>query len=277
MVAVSGHTRLGAVIGSPVAHSLSPVIMNAAFAASGLDWVFVALDVSSEHASDAVAGIRALRMAGVSVTMPLKEPVASLVDRLAPDAELLGAVNCVVPEGDRLIGESTDGDGFIDALRDEVGFDPGGRRCVVLGAGGAARAVVLALGRAGAVEVGVANRSRERAVVAAALAGKAGRVVGSDSVSGADLVVNATPVGMFDRATPVDPGRLGSGQVVADLIYHPARTALLDAAGERGAVCVNGLGLLVHQAGRAFRLWTGEAPPLEAMKRAAGASLAERD
>jgi shikimate dehydrogenase len=274
---ISGATKVAAVIGSPVAHSLSPVILNAAFAACDLDWVFVGLEVDATAAPRAVDGIRALGIAGVSVTMPLKEPVATLVDRLGPDAEALGAVNCIVRDGDALVGESTDGAGFIDALRAEVGFDAAGRRCVVVGAGGAARAVVLALARAGAKEIGIANRTASKAERAAALAGAVGRVVELDAVAGADLVVNATPIGMVDAGLPFDAQRLGAGQIVADLIYHPPVTPLLAAAQARGATVVNGLGLLVHQAGHSFERWTGQAAPLEVMRRAAADGRVETD
>ena len=278
---LTGATRVAAVIGSPITHSLSPVILNAAFEACGLDWVFVAFDVADGEAPRAVDGMRAFDIAGMSVTMPHKEPVALLVDRLGDDAAALGAVNCIVRDGHDLVGESTDGPGFVDALHAKLGFDPAGRRCVVIGAGGAARAVVLALARAGASEIGVANRTASRAERAATLAGSAGRVVSLDDVAGADLIVNATPVGMLDAgsdgALPLDPARIGPGQVVADLIYHPATTPLLDAARSRGATVMNGAGLLVHQAGHSFRRWTGIDPPLQAMEEAAAHALGERD
>ncbi|MEY2406419.1 MAG: shikimate dehydrogenase, partial [Acidimicrobiaceae bacterium] len=221
----------------------------------------------------ALDGVRALGLRGLSVTMPHKEDVAGLVDTCSDDATALGAVNCVVTRDGLLIGENTDGPGFIDALRDEASFDPAGRRCVVIGAGGAARAVVLALARAGASEVGVANRTSSRGSVAAALAGAVGRVVDLDAVAGADLIVNATPIGMVDDGLPLDPQRIGRGQLVADLIYHPAVTPLLAAASAQGALALNGLGMLVHQAARAFRCWTGEDPPVAAMRAAAEAEL----
>jgi shikimate dehydrogenase len=254
---------------------LSPTIHNAAFAALGLDWTFAAFEVAPGDVARALDGMRALGVRGLSVTMPHKEDVAHLVDDRSDDAAALGAVNCVVPRGGRLFGENTDGPGFIDALR-EATFDPAGTRCVVIGAGGAARAVVLALARAGAREVGVANRTASRGDAAATLAGDAGRAVALDAVSGADLVVNATPIGMVDDALPLDPQLLGAGQLVADLVYHPATTPMLAAAAAQGATTLNGLGMLVHQAARAFELWTGERPPIPAMRAAAEAELASR-
>ena len=272
---ITARTAVAGVIGSPVAHSLSPAIHNAAFAALGLDWTFAAFEVGPGDVERALDGMRALGLRGLSVTMPHKEDVARLVDDLSEDGAALGAVNCVLPRDHRLVGENTDGPGFIDALRDAA-FDPVGARCVVIGAGGAARAVVLALARAGAREVGVANRTASRGETAASLAGGAGSTVELDAVSGADLVVNATPIGMVDDALPLDPERLGAGQLVADLVYHPAVTPLLAAAAARGATPLNGLGMLVHQAARAFELWTGETPPIPVMRAAAEAELLTR-
>lgn len=257
-------------IGDPVRHSLSPALHNAAFEALGLDWVYLAFEVPAGSAAAAVEGMRAFGIDGLNVTMPHKADVAAAVDALSPVAERLGAVNTVVRRGGVLVGESTDGAGFIDALRADEGFDPAGKRCLVVGAGGAARAVVLALAEAGAATVIVTGRTPERVAAAAELAGERGRVGEAVEAGDADLVVNATPVGMGDDGgLPVDPSLLGTGQVVADLVYHPLNTPLLAAARARGTVTVNGLGMLIHQAAHAFRLWTGEEPPLEVMSAAA--------
>lgn len=276
---VSGATRVAGVIGTPVRHSLSPALHNAAFAATGLDWVFVALEVAAGDVGRALDGVRAFGFGGLSVTMPHKADAAALVDECAEDAAALGAVNCVVPVGgERLRGENTDGGGFVDSLA-ELAIDPRGMRCAVLGAGGAARAVTVALARAGAAEVRVANRTPAGAVAAARLVGAVGRAVDDVAVAvgGVDLVVNATPVGMgADGASPVPEGRLRPGQVVADLVYEPVETPLLVMARLAGAVPVDGLGMLVHQAARAFRLWTGVEAPVAAMRAAAEAELATR-
>jgi shikimate dehydrogenase len=278
---ISGHTKLAAVIGWPARHSLSPAIHNAAFAALDLDWRFVAFDVTEDGAASAIRAVRDLGLGGLSVTMPHKAAAARFVDHLSADAATLGAVNCVVPAHDGLHGENTDGAGFLDALDHDEGFRPRGARCVVVGAGGAGRPVVLALAGAGAAEVVVVNRSPEPAAVAAALAGGAGRVGTPADVTSADLVVNATPLGMDVVVTtggdhepmPVDPGLLREGQLVVDLIYQPAVTPFLAAARVQGATPVNGLGMLIHQAAHAFRRWTGEEPPLEVMSAAALAEL----
>lgn len=279
----TGSTRVAAVIGSPVRHSLSPVLHNAAFEAAGVDWVFVALDVASGRGRHAVAAMRALQLAGLSVTMPHKSDVAGAVDDLSAAAAELGAVNCVAWDGDRLVGHNTDGDGFLDALRADVGVDPSGRRAVVVGAGGAARAVIRALARQGATEVVVVNRTAAHATAAAALAGTSGRVGSAADVAAADIVVNATPIGMGapvlaepdpDRL-PVPAEALHAGQVVADLVYQPLVTPLLRVAGGRGATTLDGVGMLLHQAARAFQLWTGAEAPMEAMRAALAGALHE--
>lgn len=263
-------TRVAGVIGDPVRHSLSPALHNAAFRALDLDWIYLAFEVAAGDGAAAVEAMRTLGIDGLNVTMPHKADVARAVDRLSPVAERLGAVNTVVRRGGVLVGESTDGEGFVAALRQDEGFDPVGKRCLVLGAGGAARAVVLSLADAGAASVVVAGRTPEKVADAAALAGDRGRVGAAEEAGDADLVVNATPVGMGgDTAVPLDPELLGPGQVVVDLVYHPLVTPLVEAARARGVVAVNGLGMLIHQAALAFRLWTGEDPPLEVMSAAA--------
>ena len=276
---VSARTGVAAVIGSPVRHSLSPALHNAAFAAVGLDWVYLAFEVAPGGVPDALAGMRALGIHGLSVTMPHKADVARAVDRLDPAAADLGAVNCVTRRDGVLEGSNTDGPGFVDALVLDHGIDPSGRRCVVLGAGGAARAVVRSLAGAGAAEVVVVSRRAEPGRVAAALGGAVGRVGTEDAVAGADLVVNATPVGMGGvdpDALPCDVGALHAGQVVVDLIYQPLETAFVLAARERGATALGGLGMLVHQAAHQFRHWTGHDAPIAAMVAAARAELATR-
>jgi shikimate dehydrogenase len=214
--------------------------------------------------------------------MPHKEAVARLVDRRSPDADSLAAVNCVVPDGDELVGHNTDGPGFVDAVHAELGFEFDGCHAVMLGAGGAARAVVLALARAGASGIALVNRTRANGERAVALAGAVGRLVDpngdelAEAVAVADLVINGTPAGMTDDRLPIDPALLTPAHTVIDLVYHPAVTPLLAAAVERGSCVANGLGMLVHQAAHAVRLWTGVDPPIDVMTRAAESALAAR-
>ncbi|HUQ62572.1 MAG TPA: shikimate dehydrogenase [Acidimicrobiales bacterium] len=262
-------------MGSPISHSLSPTIFNAAFESLSLDLEYVAVEVPPGRAEEAIDEARALGVMGLSVTMPHKASVLPALDRLSAAAEALGAVNTVLRVGDELVGDNTDGPGFLDALAADEGFDPAGRRCVVFGAGGAARAVILALAAAGAAEVSVVNRNAEHAEVAVLLAGAVGRIGEPADVKGADLIVNATPIGM--QGQPAEPlfetSILAEGQLVADLVYHPSITPLVAEARSRGARAVNGLGMLIHQAGHSFQLWTGQPPPLSVMSAAAVSAL----
>jgi shikimate dehydrogenase len=281
-VSVSGNTRLAAIIGDPVRHSLSPAMHNAAFAAAGLDWLYVALPVPRGAGARALDAIRVLGFEGLSVTMPHKADAADACDEVRGDAARLHSVNCVSRGADgQLVGESTDGEGFLRSVR-EAGHEPAGMRAFVLGAGGAGRAVVLALAQAGA-QVRVAARRRDAAADAASLAPGIEVVdwtAADAAAADSDLIVNATPIGMDAggagggaTALPLDPSRLRAGQAVADLVYHPRRTALLERAGAAGAATVDGVGMLVHQGAIAFERWTGVAPSVEVMRTAVLAAL----
>ena len=287
---ISGHTQLAAVIGSPVAHSISPAIHNAAFVQCALDWVYLAFEVAPGAARAALDAARVLGIRGLSVTMPHKTAVADAVDELTDAARALRAVNCVVLREGRLVGDNTDGAGFVDAFRHDTGRDVAGLRCVVIGGGGAARAVVRALAAAAAREVIVVTRRPEAAAQAAALAGAAGkgRAGTAADVESCDVVINATPIGMAGTAgaaggagptstgpaLPVPADRLRAGQVLVDLVYNPLETPWLAAARARGIEAHGGLSMLVFQAAHAFALWTGQAAPVDAMLRAAREAIA---
>jgi shikimate dehydrogenase len=278
----AGTTVVG-VTGYPVRHSLSPLLHNAAFAALALNWVSLGFEVAPGRIAAALEGMRALQVRGLSVTMPHKADVASLVDECSPVAARLGAVNCVINQDGVLRGDNTDGAGFLASLVRAAGFDPAGKRCAVLGAGGAARAVILALAEAGAASVIVVNRTAQRAVEAAALAGTVGRSVEvgdeCDALArDADLVVNATPVGMEGAGSAnagplIAPSLLHEGQVAVDLVYVPRPTPWLAAAAQAGATAVDGLGMLVHQAAVQVELWTGAPAPVDVMWRAASGAV----
>jgi shikimate dehydrogenase len=273
---ISATTRLAAVIGSPVRHSLSPALHNAGFAATGVDWVYTAFEVEPGSAGAALDAMRLFGLGGLSVTMPHKEDVAALVDELDPAAAALRSVNTVVPIGDgRLKGYSTDGAGFVASLAAHD-VDVGGRSVCVLGAGAAARAIVDALARAGAARITVVNRSAERAQAAAVLAGAVGAVGQPSAIPDCDIVVNATSIGMGTTDLPCDAALLHDRQVVADIVYHPRRTAWLADAEGRGATVVEGLGMLVHQAILQAQLWTGTSADDAVMWAAAERELASR-
>ncbi len=264
---------IAAVIGDPVAHSLSPTLHAAAYGSLGLDWTYLACRVRRGDAAAALEGARALGFVGLSVTMPHKQAALYGADQRSIVAEQLGAANTVTFRAGIAVADSTDGDALLDDLA-EGGFDPAGRRCAVIGAGGAARAAVLALALAGAREVLVVNRTVENAASAVALAAGRGRIAQDEELAACDLVVQATPLGMsgtgaesIERSASL--GRLlGSGQLVLDMVYAPRETALLQEAAARGARTRGGIGVLVHQAARQVRIWTGEEPPIDAMRTA---------
>lgn len=269
--AIGGATRVAGIIGDPVAHSRSPAIHNAGYAARGLDWVYVAFPVLAGHATVALDGMRSLGVAGLSVTMPHKVDAATACDELTPTARALGAINTVVNRDGSLLGDSTDGPGLVRALVDE-GVEPRGTTVLVLGAGGAARAIVLALAEAGS-DVTVAARRLEAASQAASLAPGSVRPIGfadlDSAVRSAAVVVNATPLGMQGEGPPFTPEALAGRALVVDTVYHPAETPLLAAARAQGVRAANGLGMLVHQAAVAFELMTGERAPFDTMLAAA--------
>ena len=273
--------RVAALIGSPVAHSLSPVIHQAAFDAAGVDWTYAAFDVAPGHAAEAIGAMRVLGLAGLSVTMPHKHDVAAAVDRLDPAAQALGSVNTVSWHGDELVGSSTDGAGFVSSLADD-GVEIVGADVAVIGAGGAARSVIDELGRAGAASVSIINRTVERAESASNLAAVAS-VGSADDIAAAQIVVNASSVGMgVDPAAagaddlPCDLALLHAEQIVVDLVYHPLQTAWLYRAEQVGARPIDGLGMLIHQAALQQQAWLGERPDVDVMRRAALAALAAR-
>ena len=278
MPRVRGASRTVGIIGWPVDHSLSPAVHNAAFAAMGLDWVYVPLPVRPGAVPEALAGLRALGFAGANVTMPHKTEVAARLRLLSEDARRLNAVNTIVAEGDELRGHNTDGQGFERFLRLDAGFDPAGRSALIFGSGGAARATALALARAGLASLSVAARDPVRAAgLVAALDGLETEVrpitLDESQAERPDLVINATPVGGSGDLLHVPP--LGPGQLFVDLVYQPSLTPMQVRARESGAAAFGGLGMLLHQAALSFELWTGTPAPLDVMSAAALAELAE--
>lgn len=274
--AITGHTRVAAVIGHPVRHSLSPRIHNAAFAATGLDWAYVALDVDPANGAAAVEAMRTLGLAGLSVTMPHKAAVALAADERTAAVERLHSANCLYWRDDRIVADSTDGDGFVTAFEHDVGRPLAGRSIGVIGAGGAARSIIEALGRAGVDDIVVANRSEATLDAAVQLAGQA-RAGTAEDLASVEVIVNTTPVGMAGGPaagqTPIDVSLISPSHTVVDIVYNPHVTPLLAAAADRGATVQGGVPMLVHQAALAFRRWTGRAAPLDAMTAAVADSL----
>ena len=288
-MAISGDTLLAGVTGRPLSHTLSPAMHNAAYAEMGLDWVYVPMAVDNVRDLPALAdALRVLPFVGLNVTMPYKEPMLELCDEVATFAQVAGAVNTVHVVDGRLLGYNTDGRGLVDSLATEADFDPAGRDVVLLGAGAAAAAALLAFALEGAASVTVANRTLETAEelverlaphardtrLAAIGLGPAAEA----AVRDADLLVNATPVGMRPQdPVLVAPEWLRAGQLVADMVYRPAITPLLAAASAAGATAVGGLGMLVAQGAVSIEIWNGDSQqsaPRQTMRRAAAEALA---
>jgi len=288
---MDGQTTLVGVMGWPIAHSLSPVMHNAAFEALGMNWAYVPVPVRPGEVGAAVAGLRALGFRGCNVTVPHKEAVIPHLDDLPPRVARFGAVNTLIfdREGEgtcTLTGENTDVQGFVRALRQE-GFDPTGKRVTIVGAGGAARGVIYGLCAAGAAAITVLNRTPERArALVADLAPSAGEtVLRAEALTpdtlraqadGCELLVQSTTVGMWPHVEASiwpDGTPLPAHLAVCDLVYRPIETRLLRQAREGGAMAFDGLGMLIAQGALSFEMWTGVWPPVEVMRAACERAL----
>jgi len=269
--------ELTACFGQPVAENPTQVMMEAAYRHHGLDWRYLTIEVSPHDLAAGVAGARAMGFRGFNCTIPHKVAVIQHLDGLGESASLMGAVNCVVRRGDKLIGENTDGKGFVKSLQELV--DPRGKRVVMFGAGGAARAIGVEVALAGAVEITVVNRSHARGAELAKLftdkVGVKTQLVdwNGDYVvpEGVDIVINATSIGLFpdvDARLAVDPASLKAGMVVADVIPNPPKTRLVRDASARGCKVIDGLGMLVNQGIIGVHYWSGIEPEAAVMRKA---------
>ena len=260
---------LAGVIGWPVAHSLSPRIHMAAAKAVGIEMDYSAIEVEPGKALAALDTMRREGIRGYSVTMPHKEAVLTGLDGLTASASALGAVNHITNTDGHLVGNNTDGDGFVLGFEHSCGQSMLDKSVGVIGSGGAARAIIEASFRHGASSVVVVARSPERAAIAASLARERGRVGSWTDLNTLDVVVNATPVGMANTAgenqTVVDVDQLGEQTIVVDILYNPRDTPLLVAARNRGLATVEGVTMLVGQAAEQFTAWTGIEAPLDDM------------
>lgn len=285
---LSGRTRVAGVFGDPVEHSLSPPMHNAAFAALGLDWVYVPFHVKPEALPAAVRGVAALGMAGVNVTVPHKVAVLDHLDEVDDEARLIGAVNTIVHRAGRLIGYNTDGRGFLRSLEREGATAPKGSSVVILGAGGAAQAIACSLALHGAARVTIANRTPEKARALARRIAPYARAEGisldpfelAPRLAEADILVHTTSLGMYphhDVLPAVPPELLSPGTLVCDIVYTPRETSLIAAARARGCRVVTGEGMLAYQGAIAFELWTGREAPEEVMLETLRALLAARE
>lgn len=280
---ITGHTGLICLLGSPCAHSISPMMHNAAFEALGLDYAYLAFDVNEDTLPDAVKGLKALHARGFNLTMPDKNRMVSLCDRLSPAAALIGAVNTVVNEDGILTGHITDGTGYMQSVKD-AGYDIIGKKMTLLGAGGAATAIFVQAALDGVSEISIflrpASRFYERAEkIADRVAAQTGCNIKLCDFSDQDLLkqelldsailTNGTSIGMAPDiyACPVPDGSfLRKDLIVSDIIYNPKETALLRMARQKGCDCFNGTYMLLYQGAEAFRLWTGKEMPVDLVK-----------
>ena len=276
---ITGQTKIVGIIGDPIKHSRSPQIHNAAITALGLDYVYVAFHVQPDNLGAAIEGFKATNVVGINVTIPHKQNVISYLDEISREATLIGAVNTLIFKDGGIVGENTDAPGFLQAMQEE-GLDvPQGGSAVIIGAGGSARAVVVALALAGIRTICIANRTVSRAVALATDLSEQtdASIYGiglddpklSNAVGTSQLIVNTASTSM-DVSHPllIDPEWLAPQSIVYDIVYTPPETRLLQAAAEKDCHTIGGLGMLVHQGAIAFERWTGVNPPVETMRQA---------
>jgi len=276
---ISGKTRVCGVIGDPIEHTLSPIMHNAAFEALKLDYVFLAFKVKPAEVGNAISGMRALTIHGLNVTMPHKSTVINCLDEIDQASKTIGSVNTILNKDGRLFGFNTDGIGALKALR-ENGVEPRGKKVLLLGAGGAARAIAYILAQE-ADELVILNRTPKPAAELADLlkqkfkkkisAGEFSPNAVKDNLADADVLINATSVGMKPNAnqTPVAPEWLKPDLAVMDIVYNPIETKLAKDAKAAGAKVVSGVEMLTYQGTASFEIWTGCKAPVEVMRKAA--------
>lgn len=281
---ITGHTCLTALLGSPVAHSISPLMHNESFRKLGLDYVYLCFDVNEDTLPGAVAGLKACGIRGFNLTMPNKNRIVNLLDELSPAAELIGAVNTVVNDNGRLTGYNTDGIGYMQAVRD-AGHDITGKTITIMGAGGAATAICAqaALDGVGKIHIFVRPASRffDRTVLLVDNINRISKCRAilhehgdtnalKDAAAESALLLNATSVGMApntDASIITDASLFRPDLIVSDVIYNPKETLFLRMAREAGCATFNGMYMLLYQGAEAFRLWTGHAMPVEHIKK----------
>ena len=279
---ITGHTRLTGLLGSPVEHSISPMMHNEAFQQLGLDYAYLAFDVGTDKLKTAVEGLRTLNVRGFNLTMPDKNLMCSLCDKLSPAAEIIGAVNTVVNDNGVLIGYTTDGVGYMHAVKD-AGHNIIGKKMTLLGAGGAATAILVQAALDGVAEINVFNvrdnffgraeeivaKLNERTSCKVTLHDFSDPEVLRASIADSAILVNGTSVGMAPKTENTiitDTTMFHKDLFVFDVIYNPQETRLLREAKEAGCKTGNGMYMLLYQGAASFKLWTGEDMPVEIIK-----------
>ncbi|MBR3645476.1 MAG: shikimate dehydrogenase [Lachnospiraceae bacterium] len=281
-VPITGHTGLTCLLGSPVAHSISPLMHNEAFKLLGLDYIYLCFDVNEDNLSHAVNGLKLLNVKGFNCTMPVKNKMAAIADELSPAASMIGAVNTVLNDNGKLIGHNTDGIGYMRSLSD-AGHNIIGKKMTLLGAGGAASSIFVQAALDGVKEISIFSRKGhfwDRAQQQVDLVNSSTDChatlfeFGNDDVlyneiSTSDILTNATPVGMAPNTEAClikDKSVLNENLIVSDIIYNPKETKLLRLAGEQGCKTINGLYMLLFQGSEAFKIWTGYEMPVDKIR-----------
>lgn len=272
---ITGKTMILGLFGYPVEHTLSPYMHNAAFKSLGLDYCYLPFKVDPRHLKEAVTGIKALNMRGVNITIPHKETIIPYLDELDTEASLIGAVNTVLHAGERLIGYNTDGRGFVRSLKEEGGIEPRGKKVVILGAGGAARSIAFSLAMEGVDKIFINDTVGDKAIeLSSAIRSKTSIEALyvkdlKERIGEVDILINATPLGMKkEDPPPISPELLSKRLFVYDIIYNPPETPLLKEAKKKGAKTLRGIGMLLYQGALSFKIWTGQDPPIDIMKKA---------
>jgi len=278
---ITSKTKTLGIFGYPISHTLSPAMHNAVIKALGLDMVYLPFEVKPSNLKEAINGIKSLGIIGVNITIPHKESVIRFLDDISEEARLVGAVNTIVYKDRKLVGYNTDGSGYMASLKEELGFNPKSKRIIIIGAGGAARGILAALATQKPKSITVANRTLSRAVsLIKAFKGKFRdtrfEAINLDdnmlkmSFNSVDLLINTTSVGMKQsKALKIPLETLPKIAIVSDIIYNPLETLLLKKAKKFGLTTHGGLGMLVHQGARSFKLWTGMDAPMNVMRKAA--------
>lgn len=276
------HTTLKfGVFGDPIAQSKSPLMMNRAFEALGINGIYMAYHVKPHQLRQAVDGIRGLSLRGVNVTIPHKQAVMEYLDEIDEGAKVIGAVNTIVNDAGKLIGYNTDGIGYVRSLKEETGANLAGKNILIIGAGGAARGVAYALAQEGPEQIWIANRTIDKAVELADSLRPYANIAGmgldglADIKLKVDIAINTTSVGMHPHIEdrPADPTQFREGTIISDLIYNPLKTRWLREAEQHGCQAHGGLGMFVYQGAYAFEYWTGQTAPVDVMREAVLASL----
>ncbi|MEK6690960.1 MAG: shikimate dehydrogenase [Nitrospirota bacterium] len=272
---ITGMTKIVGIFGYPIEHTLSPFMHNAAFEALGLDYCYIPFSVHPDNLRSAAAAIRILNIVGVNITIPHKEAIIPYLDGLDREAELIGAVNTVLNKDGKLIGYNTDGRGFIKSLKEEGGVNPKGESVMIIGAGGAARAIAFSLAIEGVDKIFINDIISEKAkelscAVSTKTSTEAIHIKDlKEGIGETDVLINATPLGMKKKdPLPIATDLLSQGLFVYDIVYNPPETSLLREAKKRCSKTLGGLGMLLYQGALSFKIWTGIEPPVDVMRKA---------